>query len=163
MTIVKNPERYGRTRVLTAEGKVRHSATNGDAVAQAMFGMSRDDLVTAATVNGLETRMLKHNDKPNGQFRMNLGNMLRAMVRKGNAVKIGKHRVEKLDQPVQVTNLAPDVVPKADKLAAEVKTKPGLKKGSKSIEDANREAQAKTAAVNATRDKAAGRGRRKAA
>lgn len=123
MSIVKNPNRYQRDRVLTAEGKVRHSATNGDAVAKAMFGMDRAQMEQCVVDNGLTERMKKHDGTPNGRYRMNLGNILRGLVRTGKSPVIGKHTVTSLDQAIAVDNYAPPVVPREPKAEKPAKAK----------------------------------------
>lgn len=93
--------RYTRTKFKGADGKSKHSAGNGDAVAQALLGAGPDDLRSIAADNGLSERMSKYEKSTNpGQYRMNLGNMLRGMVRKGTHVNIGGVTVEGLAQVV---------------------------------------------------------------
>lgn len=84
-------------------GKIRHSAGNGDAVARAMLGLNVGQVVHTAMTAGLDELVSKHSDKRTsnpGQFRMIVGNALRALVRKGTSVQIGDHLVKKLDQKV---------------------------------------------------------------
>lgn len=161
MSIVKDPSRYQKDRVLTPEGKVRHSATNGDAVAKAMFGMSRQQMEECAEANGITDRMAKHADTPNGRYRMNLGNILRGLVRNGKEPKIGKHTISSLSQEIAVDNYAPAVAPKTGpgEVGDGPISKPGL-----SLEEANRKAEEKRLAEAST--KTAGKkvqGRKKAA
>lgn len=166
MSIVKDPSRYQRDRVLTEDGKVRHSATNGDAVAKAMFGMSRQRMEECAETNGVADRMAKHAAAPNGRYRMNLGNILRGLVRNGKAPKIGEHTITDLKQDVTVTNYAPPVAPKPAKepkpAAAAAKTDEPA--ADTSLEAANRKAEQKRLAEASA--KTAGKkvqGRKKAA
>lgn len=112
--------RYDYSTVRVADpktGKVRHSTGNGDAVARAMLAITADDLPKLVKKNGLPE--LKHGSNP-GQFRMIVGNSLRAKVRKGEEVTIGDVVVKKLDQREPVIKEAPLV---ERKLAAEVKTR----------------------------------------
>lgn len=105
---------YGVTRIRDKSGKVRHSRGNGDAVAKAMLlhranGGALDSIISA---NKLTNRMAGHADKAEGLKRMVLGVMLRALVRAGTPVKIGKTLVESLNQDVDL----PDVEIKSPKV-----------------------------------------------
>lgn len=100
--------RYNRTKFKDASGKSRHSAGNGDAVAQALLGAGPTDLRAIARDNGLTDRMARYEGSTNpGQYRMNLGNMLRGMVRKGTHVNIGGVTVEGLAQVVTSAYVKP--------------------------------------------------------
>lgn len=107
MRIDTEKYKYGRTKVRDKAGKVRHSATNGDAVAKAMMGLTVPQVVDVMNANGLQRFAAYATEKNPGQFRMTIGNSLRGMVRKGTAVTIGPHRIEKLDQNIPVSELTP--------------------------------------------------------
>lgn len=107
---------YNTVRVAGKDGKVRNSTGNGDAVARAMLSVTFDDLPKIIKKNGLPD--LKQGSNP-GQFRMIVGNSLRAKVRKGEEVTIGDVVVKKLDQREPVIKEAP----LAERKAAEPKAK----------------------------------------
>jgi len=95
---------YGVTKIRDKTGKLRSSRGNGDAVANAMLvhranGGDMDSIINA---NKLADRMKPHAKKAEGLKRMTLGVMLRALVRNGTPVKIGKNVVEKLNQKVEM-------------------------------------------------------------
>lgn len=94
---------YGKVKVKDADGKSRTSRGNGDAVATAMLGLSHDELLKVMKKNGLTDKL---GDKPgkvnNGQFRMLLGNSLRALVRGGTPVDINGVEVKSLVQRVKL-------------------------------------------------------------
>lgn len=112
---------YETTKVRDKDGKVRHSAGNGDAIASAMLGMTHDDMVATVKANGLNDKMAKHitGAVNTGMFRMALGNVLRGLVRKGTPVTIGAHTVKKLDQKIDTRDIVVKDEPKA-KAAAKV-------------------------------------------
>ena len=91
---------YDRVRFKDSEGKVRHSASNGDAVAKAMLGLTADQIQEAIRVNGLADKLGSY--KNAGLLRMAVGNALRALVRKGQSVTVGAHVIKKLDQRVVI-------------------------------------------------------------
>lgn len=99
---------YGTTKIRGKDGKVRSSRGNGDAVAKAMllFTAGGGDITTVINANKLQERMAPHMKKKGpkapGLQRMTLGVMLRALVRNGTPVKIGKELVEKLSQKVEL-------------------------------------------------------------
>lgn len=101
---------YQRVKTVDSEGKVRSSASNGDAVARAMLSLTTDQLADLARANDLD--MAKY--KNAGLARMALSNRLRALVRKGTAVQIGEHLIKKLDQRVKLEE-APKTKAKAEK------------------------------------------------
>lgn len=93
---------YKAIRVENKDGTIRHSRGNGDAVAKAMIAYvaGGGDLMAVVKANGL-TDKYGQKDFPNqGMFRMTLGNSLRALVRAGTPVKIGKEIVSTLTQRV---------------------------------------------------------------
>ncbi|MDD1762968.1 MAG: hypothetical protein LUQ59_12125 [Methanothrix sp.] len=109
---------YKTLRVRDRNGKLRHSVSNGDAVSLAMLNMDHDALVNVMLANKLEDRFSKHAKTLNhGHFRMILGQALRALVRRGKKVKIGKHRIEALDQKIDVSKLLAIVEGKKGKAA----------------------------------------------
>lgn len=116
-------------------GKTRRSLGNGDAVARAMLGLDKDDLLKVVRANGLAEKLAGKADAVNpGQFRMMVGNALRGLVRKlkdGESIKIGKHEITSLDQTIEVEEpeeKAPETeeeapAPKAKKAASGGKRK----------------------------------------
>jgi hypothetical protein len=113
---------YDTTKIRGKDGKVRSSRGNGDAVAKAMllFIAGGGEIVTVVNANRLQDKMSAHMKKKGpkapGLQRMTLGVMLRALVRNGTPVKIGKVLVEKLSQKVEL--------PKVEKKAAAERRKP---------------------------------------
>lgn len=95
---------YGATKLRDKDGKVRTSRSNGDAVANAMFLFSAGggDIEQVIKANKLDDKMKPHAKKQPGLRRMTLGVMLRALVRNGTPVKIGRITVEKLNQKVEM-------------------------------------------------------------
>lgn len=99
---------YEKTRVRGVDGKVKHSVSNGDAVAKAMTVL----VATAKDLRVALGKAVKENklgDKLNidqydnlGLFRMSLGNCLRGLVRNGTPVIIGDVTVKTLEQNVKV-------------------------------------------------------------
>ncbi len=100
---------YGTTKIRDkATGRVRSSRGNGDAIARAMlaFTAGGGEITTVVNANKLQDRMAPHlkkkGPKAPGLARMTLGVMLRALVRNGTPVKIGKELIEKLGQKVEL-------------------------------------------------------------
>lgn len=89
---------YERIKTLDADGKVKHSSSNGDAVARAMLTLTPDQITDLAEANDVDLDKYKNS----GLARMALANRVRALVRKGTAVQIGDVLVKKLDQKVKV-------------------------------------------------------------
>lgn len=106
---IKNYD-YQRTKIVDKDGKTRHSASNGDAVAKAMliYTAAGGDLTALIKKNGLGDRLDPSKWDNQGLFRMALGNSLRALVRAGTPVTIGDVEVKTLAQRVAV----PEVVEK---------------------------------------------------
>ena len=95
---------YEATKIRDADGTLRTSRGNGDAIAKAMLihkaaGGTLDEIVKA---NDLGDKMKPHKDKQEGLKRMTLGVILRALVKNGTPVKIGKIKVERLNQKVEM-------------------------------------------------------------
>lgn len=131
---VINRDKYAYERIKTVDrdGKVRHSAGNGDAVARALLSVDYDGLIETMKKNDLWDRLGKHvGSVNNGQLRMFVGNSLRALVRKGTAVVIGEHTVRKLDQRVALPE-----APKPEKKAKEPKAEKAAKPRSRKKETA---------------------------
>jgi hypothetical protein len=81
---------------------------NGDAVALAMMGLSHDQAVEVMTDNGLADKLSKHLGALNpGHFRMLLGASLRGLIKNGNTVKIGEHKVSSLTQKIKSDAILP--------------------------------------------------------
>lgn len=99
---------YETSKIRGKDGKVRSSRGNGDAVARAMllFIAGGGEITTVINANKLQERMAGHMKKKGpkaaGLQRMTLGVMLRALVRNGTPVKIGKELIEKLTQKVDL-------------------------------------------------------------
>lgn len=91
---------YGRVKYRDKDGKTKVSRGNLDAVALAMLGMGPKELDRVVKDNKLEDKVAKARTLNAGQFRMSIGNSLRAIVRAGEAVTIGDHTIKKLDQRV---------------------------------------------------------------
>jgi len=106
---------YARTKIRGKDGVLRSSRGNGDAIAKAMLLHTANggDIEAVVNANKLQDRMAAHRKKSPGLARMTLGVMLRAMVRNGTPVKIGKTTVEKLNQKVEL--------PAVEKVARPVK------------------------------------------
>lgn len=107
--------RYNKTRALTAEGKIRNSSGNGDAIFMALLGMSTAELVEVANGNLLG---IKPEDYSNsGQFRMAVGNKLRGRFDKqtrelrddSKPVVVNGAEITSLDQEVKTDRQAPIV------------------------------------------------------
>lgn len=65
---------------------------NGDVVAVALQGLEESDLATVAVVNDIDYGRWSHCNF--GQRRMNLSNVLRGKIRRGESVVIGLHEWE---------------------------------------------------------------------
>jgi len=91
---------YGRVKYRDKDGKTKVSRGNLDAVALAMLGMGPKELERVVKDNKLEDKVAKARTLNAGQFRMSIGNSLRAIVRAGEAATIGDHTIKKLDQRV---------------------------------------------------------------
>lgn len=108
---------YDTTKIRGKDGKVRSSRGNGDAVARAMllFTSGGGDITTVINANKLQERMAPHmkkkGSKAPGLQRMTLGVMLRALVRNGTPVKIGKELIEKLNQKVDLPKVEAKAAP----------------------------------------------------
>ncbi len=130
---------YDTTKIRGKDGKVRSSRGNGDAVAKAMllFTSGGGEITTVINANKLQDKMSAHMKKKGpkapGLQRMMLGVMLRALVRNGTPVKIGKEVVEKLTQKVdlpkveKVERAAKAAKPKAAKKAKAAKPRKARK------------------------------------
>lgn len=70
-----------------------NGGTNGDIVAHAMTDLEEPALIAIATANSLDYGRWAHLNF--GQRRMNLGNVLRGMIRRGESVVIGLHEWDK--------------------------------------------------------------------
>ncbi len=103
---------YKATKIRNADGSVRTSRGNGDAIAKAMllFTAKGGDIATVVTRNKLDDKMKPHMKKQEGLRRMTLGVMLRALVRAGTPVYIGSTKITDLKQAVEL--------PKVEKAAA---------------------------------------------
>lgn len=137
---------YEKTRVRGVDGKVKHSVSNGDAVAKAMTVL----VATAKDLRVALAKVVRENqlgDKLNidqydnlGLFRMSLGNCLRGLVRNDTPVTIGDVTVKTLEQNVKVPEVkdignydarqtAAPKKTKAKASAKKVKAKHGRKPG----------------------------------
>ena len=89
--------KYERVKHTGADGKARHTASNGDAIAVALRGLTRDQITDVARHNGVAEEKLDKWEKLNaGMFRMNAGLALRKLVKAGTHVKISGHAVTAL-------------------------------------------------------------------
>lgn len=119
---------YETTKIRDKEGHIRTSRGNGDAVAKAMlvFTAGGGEITTVINANKLQDKMSAHmkrkGPKAPGLQRMTLGVMLRALVRNGTPVKIGKELIEKLTQKVDVPK-----VEKIERVAKAAKPKAAKK------------------------------------
>jgi len=130
---------YGVTKIRNADGKVRSSRGNGDAVANALllFTAKGGDVREIITRNKLDDKMKPHLKKQPGLLRMTLGVVLRAMVRNGTPVRIGKVLVEKLNQKVEMPAVEKAAVKKtATKKAAPKRAAKGTTRRKKTVDDA---------------------------
>lgn len=118
--VVNDKYNYQRTRFLDAEGNIRHSAGNGDAVARAMLRLSPDQIADIAEAHDVDMSKYKNP----GLAKMALSSRLRALVRKDTQVQIGDCLIKKLDQK-QPELKAPKVERKAAKTEP---TKPASKR-----------------------------------
>ncbi len=102
-----NPGRYDAISYIDPiSGKTRTSRGNQDAVALALLGTGPKDWDRIAKDNDLEQKLDKEYPN-NGQYRMALGAMLRAKVKRGEAITIGNHPViKKLDQKISLPKKA---------------------------------------------------------
>lgn len=130
---------YETTKIRGKDGKVRTSRGNGDAVAKAMllFTAGGGELTTVINANKLQDKMAPHMKKKGprapGLQRMMLGVMLRALVRNGTPVKIGKEVVEKLTQKVDLPKV--EKIERAAKKAKAAKPKAPRKAKPRKIKD----------------------------
>lgn len=132
---------YEKTRVRGVDGKIKHSVSNGDAVAKAMTVL----VATAKDLRAALGKVVKENklgDKLQidqydnlGLFRMSLGNCLRGLVRNGTPVTIGDNTVKTLEQNVKVPEVkdieaaAPKKATKPKAVAPKKAAKHGRKPG----------------------------------
>lgn len=130
---------YETSKIRGKDGKVRTSRGNGDAVAKAMllFTAGGGEITTVINANKLQDKMAPHMKKKGpkapGLQRMTLGVMLRALVRNGTPVKIGKELIEKLTQKVDLPKVEKAVAKKA---AAKAPRKARAKKSESAAEAA---------------------------
>lgn len=132
---------YETTKIRDKEGHVRSSRGNGDAVAKAMllFTANGGEITTVVNANKLQEKMAPHlkkkGPKAPGLIRMTLGVMLRALVRNGTPVKIGKEVVEKLSQRVELPKVVKTerAAPAAKKTARKTAKPKGARKARKAI------------------------------
>lgn len=131
MTIDRSRYDYSKTRSVDPKtGKLRARTSNGDAVAMALHHAFDAGLTVEkiAKANKLEPKGANP-----GQVRMNLGNMLRGVVRRHAADKnnppavIGELTVKKLDQIVST----PASVKEAEKVIAARAKEVGKQKAAK--------------------------------
>ena len=117
---IVDTEKYAYDPIVIRDhtGKVRRSYGNQDAIAKAMLGVISDDLGKLAKANGLDKYDPAKYRNP-GHARMNVGNMLRAKVRRGESITINGVEITKLNQKVDV----PEVLPKPRKSAGATKAR----------------------------------------
>lgn len=138
--------KYERTRFTDPKtGRARSSVSNGDAVARAMMHLVGEDAIdTCARRNKLKDEVADKKFPNPGMKRMALGNRLRAMVRKGEAVTIGAHEVKTLLQRVPLPEGGEAKAKPAKKVAAareaKPKKRPGLRRGKATAQDVPAEA-----------------------
>lgn len=134
MTIDRFKYDYRKTKVVGADGKLRTRTGNGDAVSTELSRALQEDGFTVEKI-AKATKLDVKGSNP-GQIRMNLGNMLRARVRKGEPMQIGNVLVKKLDQvckPLASAKEAEKVIAaRAKAKAAAPAKKPVAKKATKS-------------------------------
>ena len=70
---------YKAETITGEDGKKKRTVSNGDRISQALKGLSAADVKKAAKDNGLTLKDYAND----GMLRMNVGNMLRGLVRKG--------------------------------------------------------------------------------
>lgn len=107
-TVIDTSDRdYKKMKVRATDGKLLHTVNNGDAVAKAMliYTSKGGDIGELAKANGLGEKFAAITGGNAGTWRMSLGVMLRAKVKRGEPVKIGSIKVEKLNQKVEMPNL----------------------------------------------------------
>lgn len=75
------------------EAYAQNGGNNGDTVAIALKGLEESDLSTVAVVNDIDYGRWSHCNF--GQRRMNLSNVLRGKIRRGESVIIGLHEWDK--------------------------------------------------------------------
>lgn len=116
--------KYDRISVRGIDGKVRHSAGNGDAVAKAMLLLytTKKTLEGVIRDNGLKMKADEFGGNA-GTFRMSVGVALRGLVRNGTPVTIGDVVVKSLRQAV--------ALPKVEKAERSAKPAKKAKKASK--------------------------------
>ena len=99
---------YEKFRVKSGSGRIRQSRSNGDAVALAMMGLSHDQSVEVMNDNKLGDKLSKYlNTLNHGHFRMLLGASLRGLIKNGETVKIGEHKVSSLTQKIKSDAIVP--------------------------------------------------------
>jgi hypothetical protein len=141
---------YEKTRVRGVDGKIRHSLSNGDAVAKAMTVLVaeakdlRAALAKVARENKLGAKLNIDQYDNLGLFRMSLGNSLRGLVRNGTPVTIGDVTVKSLEQNVKVPEVKDVEAAPKKKAAAPKKAKHGRKPG-RAAKSAASEEQAEAA------------------
>lgn len=123
-------------------GKVLTSKGNADAVQKAMLLYMAAGGTTSqlAKDNGLK---MTRGDRNEGLFRMAVGNALRGLVRAGTPVKIGRIKVEKLTQKVDMPKVEGATPARATKRKAKVKRaarKPRSTSAPASVQEAAAEA-----------------------
>lgn len=133
---------YPKIQYLDADGKLKSTRSNGDAVALALLGLGPNELQKVAKTNGVEYVVDATNA---GLARLRFGNSLRAKVKAGDAVTIGEFVVKKLDQkivPPSIKAAATHVAAKAKEAAAKAKEKEKAEKASSKPARAPRTAKA---------------------
>jgi hypothetical protein len=95
---------YETTKIRGADGKLRHSRGNQDAIAKAMlvFVAAGGDIKKVVKANGLTKKMEGRDGLNAGLYRMNVGVQLRKLVRDGTPVVIGDITVKSLEQYIKV-------------------------------------------------------------
>lgn len=114
--------RYDKIQYLDSDGKLRSTKGTADAVAIAMLGMNVEQIETLARDN--EAWDDKYITLNPGMVRMNIGNRLRNLVKKGGSIVIGDFTVTSLDQKID---------------------NPAVKAAAKHLADKSKEAKAKEA------------------
>lgn len=97
-------------------GRLRFSASNGDAVAKAMLVHTAEGgtIKQVVSANGLK---VKDGGNP-GCYRMSIGVALRGLVRNGTPVKIGSLTVKTLKQPIVLPKVEAAPAPRKAKKAS---------------------------------------------
>ena len=95
---VIDPDNYIRVRVRRSDGKLHASRENGDRIAQALRGLTFEELQEVATENDLEERFAEHvkNGRSHGLVRMFFGNMLRFKIKNKEKVTVYGKRIKTL-------------------------------------------------------------------